>query len=862
MMKSKYENMKIIYNRSKFGWYWAPVFIAFWFLLFYLAVIPSFHYMPDSLLIADEPNHPGRFIGERAENTLLRLTKIGPKVVGSPANEQSVVAFLLGEISQIRSEARLDLFDIEEDVQIASGNYVLWKMVNCYQSIQNVVVKITPKNSNSTSALLINSHYDTVPGSSGAGDAGMMIVIMLETIRAITKYETELMHPVVFLFNGAEENPLQGSHAFITQHDWARSVKAVINLDSAGSGGREILFQSGPDHPWLMKYYGANIVHPYASTIGEELFQNGFVPSETDYRIFRDFGNIPGLDMAHTYNGFVYHTKYDRFNAIPRKTYQSTGDNVLALVKALANAPELEDPAKHAEGHMVFYDVLGWFIVYYSEQTGLIINIVLCVLFIITLLAYIWNMAHHTGMFRRRIFTKFGILLAIQLSAVVLTVLVSIFIAWFLDAVSLSMTWFKQTWIVFGLYFCPIFFILGILPAIYLGYTKEHGLPLAYALQLLMHAHCLILTIIAVIMISFGIRSAFLITLSIGFYTLSVILNIATCFHKKNFLWLIPHCVCQIFPFLLYSYFCYAFYVIFIPMQGRDGANSNPELLIGGFTVLICLLFAPFLVPLLCLFRKSKTIISLFGAICLIFIILAATSVGFPYAEKDAPQRFYAVHTTRTFHEGDPAMTVRRNDSGYYVVPVDRRPHTIDFMFKNQNLEKSGKADCDTELMCGYPIYSSRWLGWKEQSFFIPASAPAQGGWPKMQIISKRQTTSRNILFTLEISGPDHMSMFIEPLKDTKLKDWSFTKIPIDEKFEPPYFVYFSYALDPTPLRFNLEFERESADWSGATFDIAIIGHKIHDEIYNTQDFRSFLASFPAWAYVSSWTSSFESWRL
>lgn len=225
MMTSKYENMKIIYNRSKFGWYWAPVFVAFWFLLFYLTIIPSFHYLPVTLTIADETNQPDRFIGERAENTLLRLTKIGPKVVGSPANEQSAVAFLLAEISKIRDEARLDLFDIEEDVQIASGNYVLWKMVNCYQSIQNVVVKVSSKNSNSSSALLINSHYDTVPGSSGAGDAGMMVVIMLETIRVLTKYETELKHPIVFLFNGAEENPLQGSHAFITQHKWAKDVK-------------------------------------------------------------------------------------------------------------------------------------------------------------------------------------------------------------------------------------------------------------------------------------------------------------------------------------------------------------------------------------------------------------------------------------------------------------------------------------------------------------------------------------------------------------------------------------------------------------------------------------------------------------
>lgn len=154
--------------------------------------------------------------------------------------------------------------------------------------------------------------------------------------------------------------------------------------------------------------------------------------------------------------------------------------------------------------------------------------------FILTLLAYIWNMAHQTGMFRRRIFSKFGILLAIQLGTVVLALGVTVLIAVFMDAVSLSMSWYSQPWIIFGLYFCPMFFLLGILPAIYLSRTKEHGLPLAYAIQLLMHAHCLILTVITVIMISFGIRSAFVIMLCIAFYTLSVIVNIVTCFHKKS----------------------------------------------------------------------------------------------------------------------------------------------------------------------------------------------------------------------------------------------------------------------------------------------------------------------------------------
>lgn len=45
--------------------------------------------------------------------------------------------------------------------------------------------------------------------------------------------------------------------------------------------------------------------------------------------------------MALSQNGYVYHTKYDRPEIIPIGMYQNTGDNVLALTKTLANAPEL-----------------------------------------------------------------------------------------------------------------------------------------------------------------------------------------------------------------------------------------------------------------------------------------------------------------------------------------------------------------------------------------------------------------------------------------------------------------------------------------------------------------------------------------
>lgn len=210
-------------QKRKLPWYFASGFLLFWGLLFFAVVIPFFYRLPTARTVEDA--YTNEFIAERAYKNLYQLSNIGTKMIGSKENEVEAVQYLLKELNQIKDESLKDYFDIEIDLSQVSGQFKYANLIILYQGVQNIAVKIAPKNSKSDSYLLVNSHYDSKPETPSAGDAGFMIVTMLEVLRVLATTKQTFEHPIVFLFNGAEESSMLASHGFITQHRWAPHLK-------------------------------------------------------------------------------------------------------------------------------------------------------------------------------------------------------------------------------------------------------------------------------------------------------------------------------------------------------------------------------------------------------------------------------------------------------------------------------------------------------------------------------------------------------------------------------------------------------------------------------------------------------------
>ncbi|KAG4068422.1 hypothetical protein HA402_007942 [Bradysia odoriphaga] len=840
-----------------------------------LAISYASHYLlfnlPIALTIDDAKDNPNAFIAERAWADLKALNDMGPRVSGSYTNEVLAVNFLKREINSIQQGAHQNQ-KIHADVQVVSGAYWLGfkpqGMTSVYRNIQNVVVKLAGRSEgNGNHSLLLNCHFDSVPGSPGASDDAGSCVVMLEILRVLSKQSKVNKHSVIFLFNGAEETSLQASHGFITQHRWASDVRAFINIESAGSNGKEILFQSGPNHSWLVDMYKRSAPHPFGNSVGEEVFQSGFIPSDTDFRVFRDFGNIPGLDLAHPMNGYRYHTKYDHIDYISSPCLQRTGDNVLGLVRNIANSEQLFDVKSHAKGINIYYDFLGLVFISYSQNVAIVLNVL--VGFFSVILPYLslkrTTNAIHTNHIRRQMFIGFFN----NIIAVILSAGLCYGIAIELDSSDHTMSWYTHKIFATFLYVIPVLFTFCL---VHRFIFKTDNLPISLSLQIQSRliGTAIMWSLLLLALTAFNLRSGYMICVPLAITLLSNITISITSVQNSIRKWLYVHVFYQLFVLLwtLNSY--HLLTGIFIPMIGRSGGERNPEITVAAICTAVTIYSISFIVPLIGLLNRTKWIfVSMIAMFLMARISLSTTNIGFPYTDDSGkyptPQRHYISHTVRTVY-GENGQEIY-SDSGFWVRQIDRNTRkTVESLFAPEiPVSQEVNVACSKTVFCGLPFHSMRHL--YSTGYWVPGPAPIIQDEASLKLNSKQivNGNERELHFTM--SGNVLTSIGLQPKPGVELVHWDIISdtIPPENSFlgNKVYLIAFNRGLDIDPMNFTLKFKIDEKVHTGSSVvDVMLVSYFWEYHQQHTPFFAQLLNKLPSWAFAVPSVSSFKAWTF
>ncbi|WP_126426502.1 M28 family peptidase [Brevibacillus marinus] len=232
-------------------------------------------------------------------NILKHLDRIAesPHPTGWPGNDR--VRRYLTE--QIQAAGLVPVVQTETIVSTDKGRTTFVSAAE----VHNVMARVPGKAP--TKALLLMAHYDSESYSPGAGDDGVAVAVLLETMRYIAQ-GNRLNNDVIFLFTDGEELGLYGARGFWNRHPWSRDVGLVLNFEAKGTTGPSILFQTSEQNGWLISRLGGMTDAIIGHSLADEVYR--FLSNDTDLTVPLEKG-IAGLNFAFGGSPTHYHTPLD-----------------------------------------------------------------------------------------------------------------------------------------------------------------------------------------------------------------------------------------------------------------------------------------------------------------------------------------------------------------------------------------------------------------------------------------------------------------------------------------------------------------------------------------------------------------------
>ena len=242
------------------------------------------------------------------------------------------------------------------------------------RTAKNIIVRM-PGTANSARDVLITAHYDSAPPSPGAGDAGISVAAMLESMRVLDASEP-LENDVVFLFTDGEELGGPGAEAFTEGHPAAKRVGVAFVFDSEPDSVTTDMRTTSPKDAWLVRQLVA---------ASPPVFADSATNASDRTRLGNDFAAFPpaGITSAEfLLQGSVvrYHTPKDTVGAVHPSAVQDQGDTMLALARHFGNL-KLREATPGAGEDLVFFAVPLLGLVAYPIWLAKVLAIVALILF-------------------------------------------------------------------------------------------------------------------------------------------------------------------------------------------------------------------------------------------------------------------------------------------------------------------------------------------------------------------------------------------------------------------------------------------------------------------------------------------------
>ncbi|KAG0286361.1 hypothetical protein BGZ96_009520, partial [Linnemannia gamsii] len=647
-------------------------------------------------------------------------------------------------------------------------------VMKMYSNLTNIVVRLSCGSECNQNAVLLNAHYDTTLGSPGAVDDGLGVAVLMDVLRVMSQSPAPKKNSVIFSFNGAEESFQDASHLFIVNHELKGSVRAVVNIEGSDSTGPEILYQANAQ---IMIDAYKKAPYPHGTVLANDIFATGIILSDTDFLIFRDHGNIPGIDMAVYKNSYVYHTQLDVNENMEAGLHQHMGENVLAIVNHVANEADLQE-IPELTNDIVYFDFIGLFFVTYSVATATKIHIVLGLFAIVALCL---------GASRPSMKSILSILVSFVAALAGPSAMASLFVA-----LGKPMQWFSHEW-----YSLMTFGPLSVACLLAVQYVVHDSKASPGANELSIFSGLQIIFTGALGLATyFGIASNFILAMYSFSITVALIYNCTRVGVQKrvgeqageveiNAVDFVSYLVASILPTTYFASAAYSLIDIFVPLTGRMGPSTPVDHIVAGLVGFVVFFICP---PLLAFAHRfgRPVLLKLITALLVVQVplFLYTLVVLTPYDHMH-PKRMFVQHLRNTT-SGETAVFLAHADRGAIH---DSYICCLEDMLGAKAVYKTSKEDKDdwnsvfpiSEFIDSFVIDTTPYIRTETTNKTIAeSSAPLTNlikNAPRLIAENESYDPATGLRkMTLLCSFPDHIWTVIT--FDAQLKSWTLSSAP------------------------------------------------------------------------------------